>query len=57
MPQNQTLIGCLDKVGQDEHLKLSPQNHILKSLSWYKEHSSGPTSWGGQARTKRANLF
>ena len=23
------LIGCLAKIGQDQHLKLSPQSHIL----------------------------
>lgn len=28
MSQNWTLIGCLDKTGQDQHLKLSLQSHI-----------------------------
>ena len=51
MPQNQTLIGCLDKVGQDQHLKLSPQNHSLKRLSWYKEHSKPPPPHPPQANT------
>ena len=33
MPQNQTLIGCLDKTGQDQQLKLSCQIkiHIKKN--------------------------
>ena len=29
MSQNYTFIGCLAKVGLDQHLKLSPQSHIL----------------------------
>ena len=37
------MIGCLAKTGQDQHLKLSPQSHILfYKVFLDKEHSEPP---------------
>ena len=39
MWQNQAFIGCLAKIGQDQHLKLSSQGHILfYKVLFDKEH-------------------
>ena len=40
MSQNCIVIGCLSKIGQDQHLKLSPQSHILYlEVVFDKKHS------------------
>ena len=34
MSQNSALIGCSDKTGQDQHLKMIPRNHIFFTKSF-----------------------
>ena len=41
MSQNYTLICCLAKTGQDQHLQLGPQSHSLFYTVFFdKEHSN-----------------
>ena len=43
MSQNYTLVGCSAEAGQDQHLKLSPQNHIFYLKAFFnKKHSKRP---------------
>ena len=42
MSQNQTLIGCLAKTGQEQHLKLSLQSHILFLKVFFDKKHSKP---------------
>ena len=42
MSQNYTLIGCLANTGQDQHLKLSPQRHVLQVFFLTRNIVSSP---------------
>ena len=42
MSQNYTLIACLANTGQDQHLKLSPQRHVLQVFFLTRNIVSSP---------------
>ena len=43
MSQNQTLTDCLAKTGQDQHLKLRTQSHILSlKVFFFDKKNSKP---------------
>ena len=60
MSQNEILIGCLAKTGQDQYLKLSPQSYILFSKVFLTRNIVRPPGkypWQGLFMSPRHSPF
>ena len=60
MSQNEILIGCLAKTGQDQYLKLSPQSYILFSKVFLTRNivrPPGKYKWQGLFMSPRHSVF